>query len=127
MAILGGYDQFEAALTRLDRTVQGKILIDALKDAAEPMRDRAAQLAPVLTGNLQAHEIISVARGTSTSSYATVRVGPSMDAYYGIFDELGTAHQTAQPFLEPAFDDTSEQAERIIAESLASAIEAAVK
>lgn len=108
MAVIQGIDQLESKLAELERSVRAKLLRTALKEAAELTRARAAELAPVLTGKLKAHEIVSVATSQSNSNTAVVRVGPDRQAFYGLFDEIGTAHMTAQPFLGPAFEETED-------------------
>lgn len=32
------------------------------------------------------------------------------DPFYGLFQEFGTAHHAAQPFMRPAFEQSKEQA-----------------
>ena len=105
MAVIQGLEQLDAKLAELERTVRRKMLVVALKEAAEITRAQASALAPVRTGRLKEHEIISVSQ-QSDSNTAVVRVGPDRSAFYGLFEELGTAHSTPDPFLEPAYDET---------------------
>jgi HK97 gp10 family phage protein len=35
---------------------------------------------------------------------AIVRVGPTQKAFYGVFQEFGTAHHAAHPFMRPTWD-----------------------
>lgn len=85
---------------------------DVLEDAAEPIRERAAANAPRgATGTLQDNIIVGtrstahrVWKRTAASDRARVGVGPSSEAFYGMFHEIGTAHHPADPFLRPAVD-----------------------
>ncbi len=116
MAVIQGIEQLESKLAELERVVRRKMLTVALKEAAEITRARAADLAPVLkeldkrreAGRLKAHEIVSVSQ-QSDSNTAVVRVGPDKTAFYGLFEEIGTAHATADPFLGPAYEETKEE------------------
>lgn len=85
---------------------------DVLTDAAEPIRERAAANAPRgATGTLQDNIIVGtrstafrVWKRTAASDRARVGVGPSTEAFYGMFHETGTAHHPADPFLRPGLD-----------------------
>lgn len=133
MAILNGIEELEAKLRELDLRTQASALMGSLKESAEVTRLRAAELAPVgdpavdpHAGRLKAHEGMATVPSQSNARTALVRVGPLLDAFYGLFDEIGTAHMVAQPFLEPAFDETKNevlektaQAFKAIVESIA--------
>lgn len=53
----------------------------------------------------------------------SVFVGPTKSAFYAKFQELGTSHQPARPFMRPAFDSEKGAAEqafaRVAAEEIA--------
>lgn len=106
--VLKGVDALEGKLNRLARDVQKKLLTTALKNAADITRQRASELAPVRTGRLRKEEILVKVGGESKLDHAVVRVGPSKTAFYGLFQEIGTIHMTARPFLRPAFEETKE-------------------
>lgn len=100
-----------------DRVSRKALESDVLQKAAEPVRERAAAKAPRgATGTLQsgvvvatqstAHRIFAQSKGYGR---AKVGVGPSSDAFYGIFQELGTSRHPAQPFLRPAVDASRQQ------------------
>ena len=82
--------------------------IDALLEAAEPIRAVAQRLAPRAPGApdladridaMQTRRSIDVS-GTETG----VIVGAWKAAFYAFFQEWGTVRHAAQPFIRPAFD-----------------------
>lgn len=98
-----GVDGVMRRLRAISREVDGRMLADAGEYAMESVRDDAARLAPRRTGKLS-REMMIEAEVTDPRNSATVRVGPSEDAWYGIFPEIGTIHQPPQPYLRPALD-----------------------
>lgn len=130
MAVLRGIEELEQKLRELDRTVQAKCLMSALKEHVEVTRARAADNAPVgdpkedpHAGRLKAHEDIATVPSLSSAKVAIVRVGPRIDSFYGLFQELGTAHHSAQSFLLPAFEETKESVLAKTAEGFKKAVE----
>jgi len=89
----------DALSTRLSRQVQRQ----ALTEAADPIRTTMAQLAPRAPGppDIAANIVIGPAR---LPQQVAVGVGPAKGFRYGFFQEYGTVHHRAQPFMRPAFD-----------------------
>lgn len=123
-----GGDALARTLNQLPAAFSRKIILDALKEGAEPIRDTAAILAPRHTGDLAGGMTISTTNrlgGTAGGRWQergetehAVAVGPSKDEYYGLFQEYGTVHHSAHPFLRPAFDQQGAQALTIIGDAL---------
>ena len=67
-------------------------------------------------GYLKKH-IGRMSKVNSEESYS-VMVGPTKSAFYAKFQELGTSHQPARPFMRPAFDSKTAEAERVFTETL---------
>lgn len=108
MRLEGGVEMSKA-LSGLSAGVSRRLVRENLVDAAEPMRERMEELAPVgdAPTHLRDQMVISVARDVAVDKRETaVAVGPSRRGFYGSFQELGTAHHAAQPFAGPAFDQT---------------------
>lgn len=107
---------------RVSKTVQRQ----ALRAAAEPMRDAMAKLAPQEPGkpDLRDSMTISNARGGEHifDEEVAVAVGPSRAGFYGIFQEFGTIHHGAQPFARPAFDQNVRKALDILSKFLWAAL-----
>lgn len=101
-------------LRSLSKRVRRNVLIEALTDAAEPMRRRMATLAPREPGAPDMADHIAVqpltaaqlrAAGEAADEFkAGVAVGPEKPFYYGFYQEFGTVRHGAQPFARPAFD-----------------------
>jgi HK97 gp10 family phage protein len=103
-----GLEDFEAKLKALEFAVQKESLIAAVKAGAEIIRAEAEARAPRRTGTLAEEEMITVVE--STAFEVVAKIGPSKEAFYGLFQELGTAHMTAHPFLLPAAEDKKQEA-----------------
>ncbi len=123
MPILEGIEHFESKLRDLALTVQRKALLGATRKGAELIRAKAAELAPRLSGKLADMEITKLATAQNSATEITIQIGPARSAFYGVFDEFGTAHMTAQPFLQPAFDSTVDEAIEVASREFRAAIE----
>lgn len=111
-----GLRELQRSLQQLPKAVRGGVLEEVLIEAAKSFRDQAEQLAPARTGRLK--ESITVAVEKSTSTYAEVAIGPRENTIHGFFQEFGTAHHGAQPFMRPAWDSNKRTALRAIAREL---------
>lgn len=131
-----GGAELAAVLNALPPRVAGLMLREALVDGAEPMRARMRQLAPHAPGAPDLRENIgisatrrigSVAGGrweVKLDSQQAVAVGPTRDFFWGIYQEFGTVHHGAQPFMRPSFDTEAPGALAIIAQRLWTALAA---
>lgn len=130
---LHGAQDLAKRLNELPKAVSLRVQREAARAAAEPMRAEAAALAPrdpEVEGTTLADSIVI---GTISQrrlnrqgrSEVVVEVGPSRkpaDAFYGYFQEYGTVHHAAQPFMRPAFDHTSRQSLNILLSRLWAAV-----
>lgn len=96
-------------LEDLPRRLTRDNLLRVARVGAEPIRARASALAPHAPGkpDLRDNIIIEDLKpGTSLVARAQVGVaiGPNLQGFYGFFQEVGTRHHSAQPFMRPAFD-----------------------
>jgi HK97 gp10 family phage protein len=125
-----GFKELAANLRALPMAVQREKILDALEVAAEPMRSRMSQLAPRepgapdLADNIGisvANRIGDVGGGRWQARHDeehAVAVGPTKNFFYGIFQEYGTVHHAAQPFMRPAFDSTAQTSLSILSQRL---------
>ena len=112
---LSGGPDLAKRLQQLPDALSRDVQLAALKAGAEPIRAAAAVKAPrshgpgphmaddIVIGVTSAAKLEKQGRFTET----VVVVGPSHtphDHFYGLFQEYGTAHHAAQPFMRPAFD-----------------------
>lgn len=83
---------------------------------AEVVRDSAADKAPVASGNLRSNIV------TEWDEKAQVaKVGPTMNAFYGSFQEFGTSRHAAQPFMRPAMDSSESAVKNEMARAISKA------
>ena len=94
-----GLDELEEAFTEGSKRAVKKFLTRVEKRAAKILKDALSEEAPYETGRLS--EDIHIQSVTGQGAL-TVRVGPSSDAYYGIFQEFGApeAHVPALHWME---------------------------
>ena len=94
-----GLEEAKAKLGQLGYLVDS-VVDDAIEEAAEPMRQQAQDRAPRLTGKLAESMTLHRIRKHEWS----IGADPRSNVYWDLFQELGTRHHAAQPFLRPAFE-----------------------
>lgn len=100
-----GLAELKRALHDLPLKVAQKHLLEATRAGAEIIRERAGELAPREPGAPDLAENIGISRVRSDDDHAvTLAIGPTRGFFYGFFQEFGTRHHSAQPFMRPAFD-----------------------
>ena len=115
-----GLDELEGKFDELTAKLGRAVLRNAFRKAGRVIEKEARLLAPKDDRDLER------GIGTSVSSKpeeVTVDVGvrlrrPGAPARYYGFQELGTAHHAAHPFLRPALDNKGAEAVRVIASEL---------
>lgn len=125
-----GLKELGEALQELPKATGTNVLKRALTEAADPIEQDAASRAPELRGHLKR----SVTTGTKLSrrqksqhkkeSKVEIFVGPGA-LPQAVWQEFGTAHHPAQPFLRPAWDANGKGALMSIKDALAEQIEKA--
>ena len=108
---------------------QKNLIVRALRAGAEPIRARAAEMAPddPTTPWSRIKENMMITVSDQTANGAVAKIGPSRKGFVGQFSEWGTSRQSAKPFLKPAYDEKLDEAVRIIGETLADGIEKEMK
>lgn len=123
-----GFRELYRALKTLKNALHDKVLRKAEVQALQPVGVAARDLAPVsgtahslpqgqqgpiapesehdLGGVLRSNIIIGSAGSGSSEHGVTTAVGPSLQAFYGLFVEFGygPGQRRAQPFMRPAWD-----------------------
>jgi HK97 gp10 family phage protein len=119
-AAITGLDQVNQVLMALPEAVRLNVLSDATFAGAEVIRAGASARAPRLTGQLAGdiQIVIILERGG-----AVAKVGPSKRSFYGLFQERGTSHQRAYPFLRPALDEDGPKAQEAMMREIARGVE----
>lgn len=113
----GGKD-LQERLAELSQRVSSNIQRAALKHAAEPMRRQMELTAPHEPGKPDLRDDMVISNAKGDTGTVAVAVGPSRKGYYGSFQELGTAHIPARPFVRPAFDQQASAALVLIKEDI---------
>ena len=89
------------------------LVADHMDTAGEWVAQRAQALAPVRSGRLKKGiDYVVIGKGDVIS--AVVGVTKKSGAWYARFQEQGTKHMKAQPFLRPAVFDNQKTIERIV-------------
>lgn len=88
----------------------GKATATAIRKGGRRIEAKAERLAPRKTGELGA-SIEATFYGDGRSGSVTAVIGPTVR--HGLFQERGTAHHVAQPFMGPALDS---EAPAVVAE-----------
>jgi HK97 gp10 family phage protein len=117
---LHGARQMDKVLAGLPRKIRGRVLSNAVMGAAGVIQRAAKQTAPVAGGTLKAEIVRRRRRG---GNGVTVQVGPTRDAFWGMFQEFGTKHHAPRPWLRPAFEENKAEALDKMGKSLGRAIE----
>lgn len=125
-ARVDGFADLERALGGISARMTRQVKVEALTAAAEPIRATASRLAPrrrpddPKTPNLADNIVTQVTRSSDGS--VSVAIGPSKAVPWGRFQELGTAHNAAHPFLRPAYEAHVQGALTIIAPAMWTAL-----
>lgn len=111
-----GVAELQRKLAKLaDPALARQEMKDALRAAAEPIKERAKRLAPVLTGRLQRSiEIRDIDEDVMVRAAAPY-------AHLAEYGHKGGAK--GRPFMRPAFFETKDEAVRIVQQRLAAVIE----
>lgn len=125
-----GLSELKDGLLELTKATAKNVQKRTLNRAADPIQSSAASSAPVLSGRLQR----SVSIGTKLSRRQKTLYKPesAIEIFVGagalveaITTEFGTVHQTARPFMRPAWDGNKMRALDIIKTDLGDEIEKA--
>ena len=97
-----GLEELKRNFSELKRTTQANVLRSALRGAGKAVVSEARRLVPVDTGLGKRNITQTVDRDRRNRDLMTATIGFKTRAYYLGFQEVGTVHQPANPFLRPA-------------------------
>lgn len=129
-----GLSETAAALDEFSKATSANILRRVLIAAGEPIAATARALAPVKTGRLvtsisvvpaQPSKMTRAGRGNydkQSQVEVLVEAGPVVQS---ITQEFGTVHNSAHPFMRPAWQSQRQRALQIVTEQLSVQIEKA--
>lgn len=128
-----GFRELEAALAELPKATGKNVLKRVLLAAAEPIAGDAAANAPQLSGKLS-RDVKTGTRLTKRQASMNRKLGKSeVEVHVGVSDpagvqtEFGNEHQSAQPWLRPAWDSNANGALETIKSDLGTEIDKAAR
>ena len=120
----------------LSRAETTAVLRAGAKAGAEIMAGEVRNRAPKLSGNLSSNVKTAsggakkgrasygvVIRGTALTGKNTPAAASKNDAFYWLFQEMGTSNMEARPFIRPAFDANVQTAADAVIEHTGRAID----
>ena len=110
----------------LDSKAAKGALRKALRAGGAVFKQAIIQRTPVKTGQLR-DDIIAATSIDASERTGTSSAGPTRHSFYGEFEEFGTSHQPAKPFMRPAFDSAGEDALNAFVEVMTDAVDKAAK
>ena len=111
-----GFTELDRLLLQLPDDMAREYLADAVQSGGAQIADEARRRAPRDEGDLAASITVQVTRQRNTGGDPRAEIGPSKkEQHVGRFQEFGTAHNAAQPFLRPALDTRAQDAVDIMA------------
>jgi len=143
MQLTGG-DELARVLRQLPNEISEKVIQQSLQAGASYMKDEARVSAPYGSGSherfatlvhtkhgdyMHLHHLRDMIKtkvliATKISCEIIVTVGKG---FWGMFDEFGSEHQSARPWLRPVFDRTKTQVIDIVGRQIGLSIENAAK
>lgn len=95
--------------SRLAPKDKGKLATEIKVGKAKVVTPGAAAFAAAMKENATRAEAAQAARAANRAAggrgrSAVTSVGPTQRAFYGLFQEFGTAHHAAKPFMRPTWD-----------------------
>jgi HK97 gp10 family phage protein len=129
---VSGFAELERALRALPKEAfQVNAVRSAMKRAAQPTAELASATAPVDWGDLEASVAVRSTPKRDRQFDVQIGIGAAKRgkeaAFWGLFQEFGTAHHPAQPWLRPAWDATKDQVRDALGDELWKAIERTAK
>lgn len=128
MISVTGIKEIDKALKGLPIQLQDRILKNAHADAAKPLIATAKNIVPVgKTKNLQSSIGVERVSLKKSNEVGLVQVGPrrkgGSKGFHGHLIEYGKTNRdgsktTPQPFMEPAFNQTKNEVEKNISQSI---------
>jgi HK97 gp10 family phage protein len=140
MKLLGA-DELNKTIKALPGELAKKVYLQSLRKGAVIVRDEAKLRAPY-GSDFQKRSYTKKKKGVATTRFVKLRdevritVTTKTDisfamavhvgsAYWGMFQEYGTTHMAARPWLRPAFEATAEQAINAVGQALGTGVERA--
>lgn len=125
--IVEGMNALQAQLQKLEYSMQRTALLEAAKAGGDILAEEAKRLAPRDTGGMADSIKARPLQRESDIHEGTVTVGPTKKFFYWLFQEKGTTHHRAQPFMEPALATTKPRIIQAMKDKLLSIVHNAIR
>ena len=104
--------QLMSALKELPKNIQKNVMVGATRAGAVAIAEEAKLRVPVDTGDLKKSIGVTRRKGDVNIVRFSIspRKGKGLGGWYAHFVEFGTSKQPAQPFMRPAYENSSEEA-----------------
>lgn len=110
MINIKGLGDLQRKLDRLNEKTQKTIVKDALRETNEEIVLPAVEArVPVDSGALKEGLKVKAKNSRGKIGSAVFDEGYKGDQFYGSFQELGTRHQPARPYIRPAIDENADR------------------
>lgn len=125
-----GSADLKAVLRAVDRETSGTALLVAVDKGGQVLEGAMSSLAPRSARGSRGHQPGFLADNIGrevqrlTGRKAQVAVAPKKEAFYGMFQEIGTSDMAPQPFMRPALDATVDAIVDAVAVELRRVVEA---
>lgn len=109
-----------SSLKELPINIQTNVMVGATRAGANAIAEEAKSRVPIDTGDLKKSIGVNREKGTREIVRFAIspRKGKGLGGWYAHFVEFGTSKQAAQPFMRPAYENSSEEALRRAGEYL---------
>lgn len=115
---LEGADVLLAQLLQIEGKMRGEVLTRATEAGAEVLEEGMRAVAPRDDGLLASERGLNKEQSVDEELAAEFEIGPTKEAFYGRFVELGTIHAGAQPFMRPTYDQEKDAVVEEVADVL---------
>ncbi|SRR6266481_3203201 len=122
-----GLEELEQKLQQLAPDIAKRAVRKSVRAGIEVFQEAISENAPRHTGHLAESINIKLSvtggdRDDTTGGIIGI-TGPSKDAFYGVFQEYGTAREPAQPFVAPAYEENKDKVVEVFVETLKDELE----
>ena len=114
---ISGQKEVDWALDVLSKSMPRPFLKGVMLGAAKPLVKSMKRNVRKDTGELKKGVKARVKK--RLRKIVVVKVGPSKDQFWGMFQEFGTAHHGAHPWMRPAWEENADQMLQYIVAALA--------
>jgi HK97 gp10 family phage protein len=131
-----GLDELTRAFQNMGEKMARKAIHDALDASGSVLQVAQSEAAPEYEGSEKGsphpagqlkQDIRRKIKLNPEAGTGVVGIGPSKLSFYGAMREFGTSHESAHPWVRPAFDASAQEAIDVFGKVIAAYVQAATK